>query len=375
MYDVIVVGAGCAGAPIGMLLGHRGYRVLVLDRARPRPESRRPSHITSAGLLLLDRWSLLDALAVAGCAESESTTFGWEGTAVEFQGRTCTTRPSILDGLLVDAARRAGAEVREGFTVKDVVWEHDRVCGVVGWGADQHAVCERGRIVVGADGRESLVARATAASVVREQASTGGFYCAYWRGVEVEQPEIHLARGAMVAVLPTPERLVGILVALPVDRWADYKRAPEGRYLRTLAEFPSIEERLEGAARESRFFGTAELGASVRQPIGPGWALVGDANRHAGGMSPEGVSHAFVQAALLAEAIDEGLSRRQDLADALGHYAGRCQELLSGVEAVTTTLSSGPPVEAVAGLLDELQAATSKQMAKLEALDRRGVVW
>ena len=165
-YDAIVVGARCAGSPTAMLLARKGYKVLVVDRAR-FPSDTLSTHILHPpGVASLRRWGLLDRVVVTGCPPIHTyavdfgpfTISGAPGT--DEDPVAYAPRRTVLDKLLVDATVEAGAEVREGFTVSEVVVDDGRVTGVRGHRGDGRTVTERARVVVGADGRHSLVARA-----------------------------------------------------------------------------------------------------------------------------------------------------------------------------------------------------------------------
>src|SRR3954466_374757 len=131
-YDAIVVGARCAGSPTAMLLARKGYRVLAVDRAT-FPSDTVSSHVLHPmGAAALARWGLLDRLAATGCPPIHTYAFdfgpftlaGSPGTGEAPVGY-CVRR-TVLDKLLVDAAAEAGAEVREGFTVDELVIEDGR---------------------------------------------------------------------------------------------------------------------------------------------------------------------------------------------------------------------------------------------------------
>ena len=165
-YDAIVVGARCAGSPTAMLLARKGYKVLVVDRAT-FPSDTLSTHILHPpAVAAMQRWGLLDRLVATGCPPIHTYSFdfgpftlagapGTEAAPVAY----CPRR-TVLDKLLVDAASEAGAEVREGFTVQEILVDDDRVVGIRGHGKDGSTVTERADVVVGADGRNSFVAKA-----------------------------------------------------------------------------------------------------------------------------------------------------------------------------------------------------------------------
>src|SRR5947207_1079012 len=135
MYDAIVVGARCAGSPTAMLLAREGYRVLLVDKASFPSDTMSTHAIWPQGCEALDRWGLLDQLAATGCPpialnmKFDLGPFALEGAVRETNnGRGgFAPRRTILDKLLVDAAVQSGAELRENFTVQELLWDGDRV--------------------------------------------------------------------------------------------------------------------------------------------------------------------------------------------------------------------------------------------------------
>ena len=140
MYDAIIVGARCAGAPTAMLLARKGYRVLVVDKATFPSDTISTHIIWPHGAEIMARWGLLDRLAATGCPPIalnllfDVGPFALKGGVIDTnagRGGFCPRR-TVLDKLLVDAAVQAGAELREEFTVEALVWDGDRVGGING---------------------------------------------------------------------------------------------------------------------------------------------------------------------------------------------------------------------------------------------------
>src|SRR5512132_276313 len=166
-HDVIVVGARCAGSPTAMLLARAGYRVLLLDKALFPSDTMSTHVVHPPGVAALERWGLLDRLVATGCPPIDTYTFDFgpltlSGSPRPIDGVSVAYCPrrTVLDKLLVDAAVEAGAELREGFTVEEVLTSGGAVTGIRGHGRNGASVTERARIVIGADGRHSLVAKA-----------------------------------------------------------------------------------------------------------------------------------------------------------------------------------------------------------------------
>ena len=180
-WDAIVVGGRVAGASTAMLLARDGMRVLLLDRARRGSDTLSTHALMRGGVLQLHRWALLEPLRIAGTPPVRRTTFHYGDETVPVSIKPLAgvdalyaPRRPLLDGVLADAAERAGAELRFGATVSDLVRDDDgRVSGVVVAERGGSARVERARLVVGADGRASAVAaRVQAAPVLRGQYAT-----------------------------------------------------------------------------------------------------------------------------------------------------------------------------------------------------------
>ena len=303
MYDVIVVGGRCAGAATGMLLARRGCHVLIVDRTSFPADTLCTNQLGAEATARLRRWGVLDRLVPPGSSIAH-----------------LAPRRAVLDTVLTEAARSAGAEVWQDFAVRDVVWDGDRVTGIVGQGADGRTTCHLARVVIGADGRQSLVARSVGAGTYGEQPSTACCYLAYWRDTGITRPAWWTAPGASVGAVPTDDGLTCVVVRLRVGEWSRFKRGPEETYLAQVDRFPGLADSIREAVRVSRFAGTADLGRAARCAAGPGWALVGDAGRHADPITWPGIANAFAQADVLAGTLVESLTGRASVDGALATF-------------------------------------------------------
>jgi 2-polyprenyl-6-methoxyphenol hydroxylase-like FAD-dependent oxidoreductase len=214
MYDVIVVGARCAGASTALLLARAGYRVLVLERARFPSDKLSTLYIHQPGVARLATWGVLDTVRETGCPPLDRLTYRvadirLEGPGPEAAGCRAAYAPrrDVLDAILADAATSSGADVRHGCTVLALLSEGGRVVGVRYRGPDGGVAAERCRLVVGADGMSSVVARLAGAADYAVHAKLTCAYYTYWAGVSAVF-EQYQSRGHWIGVIPTNEDLV-----------------------------------------------------------------------------------------------------------------------------------------------------------------------
>ena len=352
MYDAIVVGARCAGSPTAMLLARKGYRVLVVDRATFPSDTLSTHMIHAPGVAALRNWGLLDAVTATGCpaVNSYSLDFGpfaITGTPRAQDGVSTGYAPrrTILDKILVDAAANAGADVREGFTVDEVVVEDGAVTGIRGRGQDGKPVVERARVVIGADGRNSHVAKAVNPEQYNEKPMLQWSYYTYFSGLPVDGFETFIRPDRGWAALPTNDGLTLLVVGWPAAEATAYKTDAEANYFKTLELAPAFAERVRGAKREERFAGGSVPGF-FRKPFGPGWGLVGDAGYNKDPITAQGISDAFHDAELCAGALDDSFSGRRSFTDAMsGYHRARDARVLPIYEFTSqlATLEAPPP--------------------------------
>jgi 2-polyprenyl-6-methoxyphenol hydroxylase-like FAD-dependent oxidoreductase len=346
-YDVIVVGARCAGSPTAMLLARRGHRVLLVDRMRFPSDVVSTHFLHPPGAEALARWGLLDRLAATGCPPFTTYTFDF-GPAVlcGSPGTAYCPRRTVLDKLLLDAAADAGAEVREAFTVDDLVVEDGRVTGIRGHGGDRPST-ETATVVVGADGKHSRVAAAVGARTYDEKPAFEGACYSYWSGVATNGFELHVRPSRVVAALPTHDDQTLVLAAWPIAEFDAVRADVEGNVATSLELAPDLAERVRAGRRESRFHTVSDLPGFLRHPYGPGWALVGDAGYTIDPSTAQGISDAFSDAEHLAGALDDALSGRRSFDAALADWHHRRDEAVRPMYEFTAGLATlePPPAE------------------------------
>ncbi len=334
MYDAIVIGARCAGATTAMLLARAGCDVLLVDRARFPSEIPHGHFIHRHGPRRLSRWGLLESALATGCPPVTSITmdlgdFPLTGKELAVDGVPVGLGPrrAALDRVLVDAAVEAGAELRDGFAVDDLRYDDGRVTGIrgraIGGGAP---VSEAAVFVVGADGRNSSVAKRVEAPAYETAPTVSCWYFSYWSDVPGDGLEIHLRDRRVIFAFPTNDGLFAVFVAWPSAELPTVRADPESALLAVVDTVPQLAERVRGGTREERVYGATQLPNFLRRPGGPGWALVGDAGCHKDPYLALGVCDAFRDAELLAQALTDVLAGRRPEAEALADYERRRNE-------------------------------------------------
>ncbi|MDT3440324.1 FAD-dependent monooxygenase [Pseudofrankia sp. BMG5.37] len=418
--DVVVVGARCAGAATAMLLARAGLRVVVLDRAPKGSDTVSTHALTRGGVLQLHRWGLLDAVVAAGTPPVRTTVLHYpDETArvavrptpgVEALGALYAPRRTVLDAILVDAARRAGAEVHFGMSVTRLLTDGAGhvvgvaarpVTGGTGTGTgdedsdedsdgDRHGhdgdddrddrgrgrgaareMLVRAALTVGADGIGSTVARAVAAPAVHVGPSAGSYLYGYWRGLPTDGYEWFYGPGASAGLIPTNDGLTCVFVGHAAGRMRAVRagtgdaRAAFDAVLAAAA--PDLADRLAAAEPVARLAGFGGRSGYLREAFGPGWALAGDAGFFRDPLSTHGISDALRDAELLARAVlDAGPAPGPVLDAALARYQQARDRLALPLLAATDRLASHAWDEA--SLRPTLRALNAAMNAGLETL-------
>jgi len=180
------------------------------------------------------------------------------------------SRRAALDQVLVEAAVEAGAELREGFVVDDLTWEDGRVGGVegraVGGGPP---IRETASFVVGADGRNSGVAKRVEAPAYQAVPTLICWYFSYWSGVAGESLELYQHGRRVIFAFPTNDGLFALFVGWPIQELGAIRGNPERELLAVVDLVPELAERVRGGQREERLLGATQLPNFLRRPGGP----------------------------------------------------------------------------------------------------------
>jgi flavin-dependent dehydrogenase len=309
--DVIVVGARCAGAALAYHLARAGLSVVMLDAARmPSAQATSTHLIQPPGMHELEDLGVAAAVRERCPALRELRLSFDEREAVLSYGpgrAAHCLRRETLDGLLQQAALDAGAELREQSRVVGLERSEDgRVSGV----QVQHAGGTRevvsAALVVGADGRNSTVAKLAGAEEYLGYDGPRACYWAYWQRPDSWQ-EHQLAnfyRGEdAYVVFPTDEDLLLIASTPQVERAATWRAEHTSAYLASVRSCPSIAPHIGDGHPVGHVRGMLKARYFFRTSAGAGWALIGDAGHHKDFFVGLGITDALRDAHELARTI------------------------------------------------------------------------
>lgn len=329
--DVIVVGAGPAGSALAAQLAAR-FDVLLLDRwrfPRAKPCGEYASPGVPAALERLGCWPATAALGPARLRGMEIVAPDGGRFAVEYGSDGGGPRLSLtlprreFDAALLEHARRRGATVQEGTLVLDVLRRGEQVVGVLARAPDGAVRERRARLVVGADGLRSVVARRLGLARPQRWPQRLGLV-AHYQEVAWPAPwgEMHVGRRGYCGVAPLGDGRLTVGLVLPAGT-----RPPPGGldalFDAALSDYPTLAARLGRGRRAGPVLGVAPLGVGARRVAGAGFLLVGDAAGFFDPFTGEGIFRALRSAELAAAVASDALGRGDLSAGALAPYARR----------------------------------------------------
>jgi 2-polyprenyl-6-methoxyphenol hydroxylase-like FAD-dependent oxidoreductase len=280
-------------------------------------------------------------------------------------------RRTVLDALIVDAARAAGAVVRFGGTVTGVLRDDaGRVSGLTVRDRTGRVDDVRAGLVVGADGRRSGLADAVGAPVEVRGRAASAFLYGYWTGLDVRGYEWFFHPGASAGAIPTNDGLTCVFVGARPDRVAALVGAGGGaRAFARLAADGGVEARLRAGKRVGALRHVRAQTGALRRSWGPGWALVGDAGHWKDPLSTHGITDALRDAELLARAVVSAPEPGAAQLDALAGYQRARDVMAIPMLTVSDRLASYDWTSAeVRGLLRTLAAAMADEVELLAEL-------
>jgi 2-polyprenyl-6-methoxyphenol hydroxylase-like FAD-dependent oxidoreductase len=335
-YDVIIVGGRPSGSTLAARLGQQGWRVLLIERAKlPALPG------ASCPIIYASTMNMLDEIGADETAYARNTPkirrmvnagelLKGEVEIPMVDGRDygyAIDRARFDFALWENALRFPSVEGRLGYSLVDLLWEGDRVIGIVGQPAGGERETITARLVIGADGRFSTVARkAKAAERDEHEKFPTSIYYAYWKNTLP-----HDDRGAAAVawgegtgfgflMMDSADDTTLIAVEGQTELLDPAPGQAEAMYMEMVRKFPAVWRRLEHAERITDVRGMRNIGNLYRQPGGDGWGLVGDAYHQKDPLDGQGIYDAVYTAKVLAAAVDDYLSGRKLWAQALLDY-------------------------------------------------------
>ncbi|MBK8026236.1 MAG: NAD(P)/FAD-dependent oxidoreductase [Chloroflexi bacterium] len=318
-YDVIIVGGRPAGATLAARLGMAGLRILLVERAQmPSLPGASCPIVYAPTLKMLDEIGADELAYARGTPRIQrmvNETPGLETvlTIPLAYGRDyayAIDRSRFDFALWENACQLPTVDSWAGASLTDLLWDGENVVGAVireAHGPQRHITS---KLVIGADGRFSTVARKVGAPERDERDQhPASIYYAYWSGAEPYD-----ALGP-TAVAGGPGYGYGYLVmdsadgstVVAFEGQSALLNPPAGQiddfYAGLIAQNPPVARRLVRAERQTQVRGMKAIGNLYRQPGGPGWALVGDAYHQKDPIDGQGIYDAVLTAKLLAREV------------------------------------------------------------------------
>ncbi len=331
-YDIIIVGGRVAGAATAIGLSRHNYRILLLERAAMPSDTLSTHFLWPDGVAALRRLGVLEEMMAGGLPEIHHFQ-SWEDDGhltaglVEIDGVAfgICPRRTVLDGVLFERATASpGVRALDRARVTGLLWDDGRVAGVR-YEHEGETIEAPATFVIGADGRNSLVAREAGAGQFDVTPAGRYWYYAYFRGATPPEPAesfiVSSTETSFIGSAPTNDGLQMVLYGANVEGFDAFRRDHEANYLDAIKQHHVGALMLERAGLASPVSGIAGVEGYFRQAHGPGWALVGDALHQKDPIAGRGVNEALRGAELLASALAAGIEAAN-----FDRYAGAFRE-------------------------------------------------
>jgi flavin-dependent dehydrogenase len=328
-YDAIIVGARVAGSTLALLLADRGYNVLLLDRSTFPSDTlsthffRAPSfrafnkagvlqEVLSAAPYLKVNYNVVDEHVFPEPVEQPE----------DYPFYMCVRRITLDDILVTRVKQIPNIDFKEGVRVKGLLWDNDRVSGAI-WDNATDKVEVKAKVVIGADGVNSLVAKEVMAEYEHQEPVNRAMYYAYYRSLsnnEGPAAEFHYKGNTLVYCFPCDSNLTLLAVTVPINLFNTFKRNTEFEFHNVLNSMTALAPRFSSAVREGVIRGSGSIPGYLRIPYGKGWALVGDAAMVMDPWSGQGIDQAATHSSFLAECLDEYFAGSKNWESAMNTY-------------------------------------------------------
>ncbi len=332
IYDVAIIGSRVAGATLAMLLARIGLKTIAVDKAT-FPSNKAPcTHTNPAGAVeTVKRVGLYDAFIKAGADPVRRVDFMLPKGRFVGEIRTngvptpgLQLRRIVMDNIIVQSARAAGAEIQEGFVVRDLVRDtHGRVAGFRGQQSDGRVQEIHARLTIAADGRRSMFG--SESRFIKSWPCNRFYYYRYYQpGLPIEpiiwcwddDPDI-------VCIGPVGEGLFLGMVAPHMSKFDEFVIDLEENFNNWMRSKDELRAIIDASKPVSRIWGRGNLKNTYRDPICNGLVLLGDAGIDIDPLAAQGVGWAFISAEILADVLANCFKNDDLSPEALSEFRSR----------------------------------------------------
>lgn len=328
-YDVIIVGARVAGSITATLLGEHGHKVLLLDRAHFPSDTLSTHFFRYPALKSFQRMGVFDQVQSAAphMVEMLNDIDGhvWTEPVVGKDGIDyfMCVRRITLDAILTDRVKQeSNVTFLQGARFTDLVRDGEAVVGAE-WSDESGAHQATARIVIGADGFYSQVAKLVEPETEDFEPVRRAMYFSYFKNVtplERSTAGFYFQGDRLVYVFDADDDLTLIAVSVPISEFDAYRKDAEGEMMKFIDGIESLAPRVKSAEAAAPFKGAGNIPCYLRVPYGAGWALVGDSALVFDPWSGQGIDHASQHAVILADQLHEYFQNKKTWGEAMSEY-------------------------------------------------------
>ncbi|MGX4586931.1 FAD-dependent oxidoreductase [Paenibacillus chitinolyticus] len=349
-FDVIIVGARCGGASLAIFLAQKGYSVCMVDKT-VFPSDNLSTHVFG-GWELYAQLNVEGAIKKAGAPEMTRFRVGFEECSFEapmvVTPSVCGLRRIKHDQILLDeTVKHPQITFMPNCRLTGLLYEGEEVCGIT---VKEEETIKNlyGKVIVGADGRDSDVANLAGAAKYNVAESPRCIFYAYYKQVTLNPLptfEFYWSDHDIVLVNPCDEDLHCLVVMPLQEHYKTWARSPDSRLRHKISQLSSLSSRFSGAQMIGKARGTDRLESYLRQSYGRGWALVGDAGAAVHPCAGAGIEQAMACSKVLAACIDDFLTGRLPWSQAMDRYTEFRDPYVQQNMNAALSLAKLPPVQ------------------------------